>query len=138
VALLCPVLTQYGYADAAHRLLLNERFPSWGYSIRHGATPIWERWDGWTEEHGFQTQATFHTVRGPIQSAWRRVLAIRAFLRSEQPFDQVCLVVGERGVSPARVVSRALHRSCESDFAQSTARRFGRPAISRRVSSPAT
>ena len=31
------------------------RFPSWGYSIRHGATTIWERWDGWTEEHGFQT-----------------------------------------------------------------------------------
>ncbi len=55
VALLCPVLTDAGYADIAHRLLLNESFPSWGYSIRHGATTIWERWDGWTEEHGFQT-----------------------------------------------------------------------------------
>ena len=55
VALLCPVLTEHGYADVAHRLLLNETFPSWGYSIRHGATTIWERWDGWTEEHGFQT-----------------------------------------------------------------------------------
>jgi alpha-L-rhamnosidase len=55
VALLCPVLTEYGYADVAHRLLLNETFPSWGYSIRHDATTIWERWDGWTEEHGFQT-----------------------------------------------------------------------------------
>ena len=55
VALLCPVLTEHGYADVAHRLLLTETFPSWGYSIRHGATTIWERWDGWTEEHGFQT-----------------------------------------------------------------------------------
>ena len=55
VALLCPVLTEHGYADVAHRLLLNETFPSWGYSIRQGATTIWERWDGWTEEHGFQT-----------------------------------------------------------------------------------
>ena len=27
--------------------------PSWGYSIKHGATTIWERWDGWTEENGF-------------------------------------------------------------------------------------
>ena len=35
----------------------------------------------------------------------------------------------ERDVSPARVVSRALHRSSESDFAQSTARRFGRPGL---------
>jgi alpha-L-rhamnosidase len=24
------------------------------YSVRHGATTIWERWDGWTEENGFQ------------------------------------------------------------------------------------
>ena len=55
VGLLCPVLTEHGYADVAYRLLLNETFPSWGYSIRQGATTIWERWDGWTEEHGFQT-----------------------------------------------------------------------------------
>ena len=55
VGLLCPVLTEFGYADVAHRLLVNESFPSWGYSIRHGATTIWERWDGWTEQHGFQT-----------------------------------------------------------------------------------
>ena len=55
VALICPILTEHGHADVAHRLLLNETFPSWGYSIRQGATTIWERWDGWTEDHGFQT-----------------------------------------------------------------------------------
>jgi alpha-L-rhamnosidase len=54
VGYLCPVLTEEGYADVAYRLLLNETFPSWGYSIQHGATTIWERWDGWTEERGFQ------------------------------------------------------------------------------------
>jgi len=55
VGLLCPVLSEAGYSDVAHRLLLQESFPSWGYSIRHGATTIWERWDGWTEDAGFQT-----------------------------------------------------------------------------------
>ncbi len=55
VGLLCPVLSEAGYADVAHQLLLKESFPSWGYSIRHGATTIWERWDGWTEDAGFQT-----------------------------------------------------------------------------------
>ncbi len=55
VGLLCPVLSELGYSDVAHRLLANETFPSWGYSIRRGATTIWERWDGWTEEGGFQT-----------------------------------------------------------------------------------
>ncbi|MDH5467892.1 MAG: glycoside hydrolase family 78 protein [Candidatus Aminicenantes bacterium] len=49
-----PVLTEMGYPDVAYRLLLNETFPSWGYSINQGATTIWERWDGWTEEKGFQ------------------------------------------------------------------------------------
>ncbi|HOX38261.1 MAG TPA: family 78 glycoside hydrolase catalytic domain [Candidatus Brocadiia bacterium] len=51
---LLPVLTRYGRGDLAHRLLANDTFPSWGYSIRHGATSIWERWDGWTEHAGFQ------------------------------------------------------------------------------------
>ncbi len=51
---LLPVLSQMGCLDVAYRLLLNETFPSWGYSIQQGATTIWERWDGWTEEKGFQ------------------------------------------------------------------------------------
>jgi alpha-L-rhamnosidase len=55
VGYLCPVLTEAGYTDVAYRLLNNETYPSWGYTIRNGATTIWERWDGWTEEHGFQS-----------------------------------------------------------------------------------
>jgi alpha-L-rhamnosidase len=51
---LLPALSENGRTDVAYRLLLNETFPSWGYSIRHGATTIWERWDGWTAEKGFQ------------------------------------------------------------------------------------
>ena len=57
VALLCPVLAEHGRADLAYALLQQEEFPSWGYSIRHGATTIWERWDGWTEHGGFQAAA---------------------------------------------------------------------------------
>jgi len=54
---LLPTLTETGYLDVAYRLLANDTFPSWGYSIKNGATSIWERWDGWTEEKGFQTPA---------------------------------------------------------------------------------
>jgi len=53
--LLLPTLTQAGHLDIAYRLLTNDTFPSWGYSIKNGATTIWERWDGWTEQKGFQT-----------------------------------------------------------------------------------
>lgn len=54
VKLLAPVLTQTGHLDVAYKLLLNDTFPSWLYSIKQGATTIWERWDGYTKEHGFQ------------------------------------------------------------------------------------
>ncbi len=54
VGYLCPTLTETGHLETAYRLLLNETFPSWGFSIRMGATSIWERWDGWTPEGGFQ------------------------------------------------------------------------------------
>ena len=54
VGYLNPTLTQAGSLDVAYRLLQNDTYPSWGYSIRQGATTIWERWDGWTKEKGFQ------------------------------------------------------------------------------------
>ncbi|WP_224723674.1 glycoside hydrolase family 78 protein [Paenibacillus vietnamensis] len=55
VGYLLPALTDSGELDTAYELLTQEAFPSWMYSIKHGATTIWERWDGWTEEKGFQT-----------------------------------------------------------------------------------
>ena len=50
---LTQVLTDIGRVDQAYALLLQKSFPSWLYSVIHGATTIWERWDGWTEENGF-------------------------------------------------------------------------------------
>jgi alpha-L-rhamnosidase len=47
-------LSKIGRPDVAYRLLHNDTFPSWGFSIKQGATSIWERWDGWTPEKGFQ------------------------------------------------------------------------------------
>lgn len=55
VSLLCPVLSEVGRSDLAYSLLETDRFPSWLYSVRQGATTIWERWDGWTQEQGFQS-----------------------------------------------------------------------------------
>ena len=48
------VLSKIGRQDVAYRLLFNDTFPSLGFSIKQGATSIWERWDGWTPEKGFQ------------------------------------------------------------------------------------
>ena len=55
VSLICPALTAIGRSDLAYALLETDRYPSWLYSVRQGATTIWERWDGWTEHAGFQS-----------------------------------------------------------------------------------
>ena len=47
-------LTRAGRSDEAYRLINNRTMPSWGYAIDHGATTIWERWDGYVEGRGFQ------------------------------------------------------------------------------------
>jgi alpha-L-rhamnosidase len=39
-------LTKAGYTKLAYTLLLNTRYPSWGYMVGHGATTMWERWNG--------------------------------------------------------------------------------------------
>ena len=50
---LLHALAEHGQLELAYRVLLNEEYPSWGHTIRRGATTIWERWDGDTEERGF-------------------------------------------------------------------------------------
>jgi len=39
-------LTDTGHTGLAYRLLLNTMYPSWGYLVEHGATTMWERWNG--------------------------------------------------------------------------------------------
>mgnify|MGYP002400940162 CR=1 FL=1 len=53
---LLDVLENNGHLDLAYKLLEQESFPSWLFPIKNGATTIWERWDGWTPEKGFQNK----------------------------------------------------------------------------------
>jgi alpha-L-rhamnosidase len=48
------VLSENGRPDIAYALLKQTTWPSWLYSVTQGATTIWERWDGWTHDKGFQ------------------------------------------------------------------------------------
>ena len=110
VGLLCPTLSEAGYSDVAHRLLRNDTFPSWGYSIRHGATTIWERWDGWTEDAGFQTpmmNSFNHYSLGSVgQWLYEHVAGIRA---AEPGYGHVCIAPepGRAGVGSRDVPVRA-------------------------------
>ena len=50
---LLHALSQNGYAEVAYDLLLQEQFPSWLYSVKQGATTVWEHWDGKNEKGEF-------------------------------------------------------------------------------------
>ncbi len=46
-------LSALGMDDLAYSLLLQDNDPSWLYSVKQGATTIWERWNSYTLETGF-------------------------------------------------------------------------------------
>ena len=43
---LMHALTSMGRTDVAWLLATNKKYPSWGYMAEHGATTIWELWNG--------------------------------------------------------------------------------------------
>ncbi|WP_306320278.1 MULTISPECIES: alpha-L-rhamnosidase [unclassified Streptomyces] len=53
VNVLAPVLTDEGRPDLAYELLHQDAMPSWLYSVKNGATTVWERWNSYSKEDGF-------------------------------------------------------------------------------------
>ncbi|TWJ03243.1 alpha-L-rhamnosidase [Mucilaginibacter frigoritolerans] len=75
---LCHVLSRFGYADVAYRLLLQDTYPSWLYPVKMGATTIWERWDGIKPDGTFETptmNSYNHYAYGAIGDWMYRVIA---------------------------------------------------------------
>ncbi len=52
-AILLPTLSEVGLNDLAYSLLLSEEMPSWLFSVKSGATTIWERWNSYSVDDGF-------------------------------------------------------------------------------------
>lgn len=50
---LAQALDQTGHGDLAYKLLFQETYPSWFYSINQGATTMWERWNSYSHDKGF-------------------------------------------------------------------------------------
>lgn len=75
---LCDVLTRFGYLDLAYTLLQQEKYPSWLYPVKMGATTIWERWDGIKPDGSFQvpTMNSYnHYAYGAIGDWMYRIMA---------------------------------------------------------------
>lgn len=52
---ICHTLTENNRHDLAGTLLLKEDYPSWLYSVKKGATTIWERWNSILPNGDFDT-----------------------------------------------------------------------------------
>jgi alpha-L-rhamnosidase len=82
---LLPALHEAGRDDVAYRLLLQETYPSWLFQVKAGATTMWERWDGWSPDKGFQTvemNSFNHYAFGSVGEYLYRVVA---GIDSDQP-----------------------------------------------------
>jgi len=115
-----PQLTLAGHADVAYRLLLRDDYPSWLYPVKHGATTIWERWNGWTHQDGFfnpQMNSFNHYSLGSVgEWLFRHVAGIE--LDPEAPgFQRFVLrpFIG-RGLDFARATYRTMHGEIASDW----------------------
>ncbi len=117
-----PQLTLAGRPDVAYRLLLRDDYPSWLYPVKHGATTIWERWNGWTHQDGFfnpQMNSFNHYSLGSVGDwLFRHVAGIE--LDPEVPgFQKFTLrpFLGE-SLEFARATYRSMHGEILSDWKQ--------------------
>jgi alpha-L-rhamnosidase len=115
-----PILTLTGHSDVAYRLLLREDYPSWLYPVNHGATTIWERWNGWTEQEGFfnpHMNSFNHYSLGSIGEWLFRHVAGMELDTNMPGFQRFVLrpFVG-KGLSFAKGCYKTMHGEIESDW----------------------
>lgn len=84
---LLEVLESARHIDVTYKLLEQETFPSWLFPVRNGATTIWERWDGWTPEKGFQDKGmnSFNHYAYGAVGAWMYRTVAGLELDPEEP-----------------------------------------------------
>ncbi|MGD0898937.1 MAG: glycoside hydrolase family 78 protein [Thermoguttaceae bacterium] len=112
------VLTKIGRNDVAYRLLGNDTFPSWGFSIKHGATSIWERWDGWTPERGFQDVGMNSFAHYAFGAVYQWMVENIGGIRSDGAGYRRVIVAPQPGggLTAAKVGYRGIHGWIVSDW----------------------
>ena len=83
--LLDAVAEGLGDTELAYTLLLQDKNPSWLYSVDQGATTIWERWNSYTKEKGFGPVAmnSFNHYAYGAVAGW--MFSTMAGIRAEEP-----------------------------------------------------
>ena len=77
---LCFALTDNGLHEFSEKMIRNEEYPGWLYSVKMGATTVWERWNSLLEDGSPNPEGmnSFnHYAYGAVgEYLWRRVAGI--------------------------------------------------------------
>jgi len=83
---LLHALSSTGHADVAYSLLLREEFPSWLFSVKNGATTVWEHWDSinekgefWSKDMNSFNHYAYGAVAEWVYSVAAGIQAVEAF-----------------------------------------------------------
>ncbi len=104
---LCGVLADHGHSDTAYKLLLQEDCPGWLYAVKHGATTIWETWDGVREDgtvHDSLNHYCYGAVSGWLFSGAAGIRLHAGKLRIEPKPDRSLGFVSAEWKSPAGLI----------------------------------
>ena len=108
---LLDALTEIGRTDKAYTLLLQEKFPSWLFSVNMGATTIWEHWDSKNEAGEFWStdMNSFNHYAYGACSAWfyRDILGIKPTSPAYKTFKICPTPLRELGFAKARIETRS-------------------------------
>jgi alpha-L-rhamnosidase len=120
---LMHALSQIGRQDVAFRLLHNDSFPSWGFSIRHGATSIWERWDGWTPDKGFQDPGMNSFAHYSFGAVYQWMVENIGGIKSDGPAYKHITIAPQ--LDPNLTWARTTYKSIRGEIVTSWARNDG-------------
>ena len=114
------VLSRFGHLDVAFALLNQDTYPSWLYPVKHGATTIWERWDGLKPDGSFQDpgmNSFNHYAYGAIGDWMYRVVAGLDF-DPEQPGYRHIIIAPHPGggLTRARAALETLYGRASSSW----------------------
>jgi alpha-L-rhamnosidase len=114
------VLTRFGHADVAYALLNQKTFPSWLYPITQGATTMWERWDAWTHEKGFNDTGmnSFNHYAYGVIGEWLYGTIAGIDLDTDVPGYKRILIQPRPGggLTHARATHQSIHGKIESGW----------------------
>jgi alpha-L-rhamnosidase len=74
---LLPALADHGQADAAYRTLLSTGEPSWLGMLEHGATTVWEWWDGIGDDGTVRGSLNHYSKAAVLSFLYTHVAGIR-------------------------------------------------------------